>query len=178
MNFRFGVRVSEEDYVNYNTFVLLRSPYGKKQILSLRVATFAVFAIISLIAAFGENFTWVSLIGPVVILLVFQFFLTRFFAWSLKGYIRSMKKQGKMAYSPEAVLEFYDDTFVEITAENKTEQRYAGVERISIVDGNMIYIHVNNTMAYMLPFASFESTEHKDQFVEFIKTKCAQVDVY
>ena len=83
-----------------------------------------------------------------------------------------------MAYSPSAVLEFYEDGFVETTEQNKTEQKYTSVERISIVNNKMIYIHVNNIMAYILPIACFETEEQYYAFVEFMKMKCGIVDVY
>ena len=89
-----------------------------------------------------------------------------------------MKKNGKAGYSPESVLEFGDETFIETTPDNKTEQRYASIERISIVDNKMIYIHVNNIMAYILPLSCFETKEQYDEFFEFIKTKSANIDIY
>ena len=83
-----------------------------------------------------------------------------------------------MGYSPSSVIEFYEDSFVETTPDNKTEQRYASIERISIVDNKMIYIHVNNIMAYILPLSCFETKEQYDEFFEFIKTKCFNIDIY
>lgn len=89
-----------------------------------------------------------------------------------------MKKSGKMGYSPVAVLEFYQDSFVEITPENKTEQKYTAIERISIVDNKILYLHVNNVMAYMLPLSCFAGKEQYDAFLEFMATKCTYIDVY
>ena len=89
-----------------------------------------------------------------------------------------MKKTGKAGYSPESVLEFGDETFIETTPDNKTEQRYASIERISIVDNKVVYIHVNNIMAYILPLSCFETKEQYDEFFEFIKTKSANIDIY
>ena len=73
-----------------------------------------------------------------------------------------------MGYSPSSVLEFYEDRFIETTEEKRTEQKYSAVERISIVDNKMIYIHVNNIMSYMLPLSCFESKEQYDCFFDFI----------
>lgn len=181
MKYKFNVNVNDQDYLDYNTFWMIRSPYGKKQIKTFRIAIFVLFAIFISISLFFGGFSVESILGviPMVILLsLTQIFLTRFFSLSLKGQIKTLKKSGKMGYSPKSVIEFYEDAFAEITPENKTEHNYSAMERISVVDKKMIYIHVNNIMAYMLPLSCFESKEQYDNFFEFIKTKCANIDIY
>ena len=71
-----------------------------------------------------------------------------------------------------------EDRFVEMTPDNKTEHTYSAIERVSIVDDKVIYIHINNVMSYMLPFSCFESKGQYDDFFRFLKTKCANIDVY
>ena len=83
-----------------------------------------------------------------------------------------------MGYSPIADMEFYEETFIETTPDNKTERKYSAIERVSVVDDKIIYIHVNNIMSYILPFSSFESKEQFDAFLAFIKTKCETIDTY
>ena len=154
---------------------------AKKQIKTFRIIIAVLFAIYISISLFSGGFSLESIFGviPMVIVLsLTQIFLTRFFSWSLKGHIKTLKKSGKMGYSPESVIEFYEESFVETTPENKTEHKYSAIERISVVDNKMIYIHVNNVMSYMLPLSSFESKEQYDSFFDFIKTKCANIDIY
>ena len=43
-----------------------------------------------------------------------------------------------MGYSPSAVIEFYEDVFIETTPDNKTERKYSAIERISIVDNKVV----------------------------------------
>lgn len=181
MKFQFNVNVNDQDYLDYNTFWMIRSPYGKKQIKTFRIIITVLFAIFISISLFSGGFSLESIFGviPMVIVLsLTQIFLTRFFSWSLKGHIKTLKKSGKMGYSPESVIEFYEESFVETTPENKTEHKYSAIERISVVDNKMIYIHVNNVMSYMLPLSSFESKKQYDSFFDFIKTKCANIDIY
>ncbi len=181
MKFQFNVNVNDQDYLDYNTFWMIRSPYGKKQIKTFRITIAVLFVIFISISLFSGGFSLESTLGVIpmiIVLLLAQIFLTRFFSWSLKGLIKNLKKSGKMGYSPESVIEFYEESFVEITSENKTEHRYSAVERISVVDNKMIYIHVNNIMSYMLPLSCFESKEQYNNFFEFIKTKCANIDIY
>lgn len=181
MEFQFNVKVDDRDYLDYNIFWMIRSPYGKKQIKAYRITLAAMFAIFIFIYLFGGDFSRESLLGIIPFVIVsslIQIFLISFFKWSLKGYIKTLKKTGKMGYSPESVIEFHEDGFKEITSENMTEQKYSAIERISVVDDKMIYIHVNNIMSYMLPLSSFESKEQYNSFFEFIKTKCNNIDIY
>ena len=181
MKFQFNVNVNDQDYLDYNTFWMIRSPYGKKQIKTFRIIIAVLFAIFISISLFSGGFSLESIfcvIPMVIVISLTQIFLTRFFSWSLKGHIKTLKKSGKMGYSPESVIEFYEESFVETTPENKTEHKYSAIERISVVDNKMIYIHVNNVMSYMLPLSSFESKEQYDSFFDFIKTKCANIDIY
>lgn len=181
MKFRFNVNIDDRDYSDYNKFWLIRSPYGKKQIKTFRITIAVLCAIFILISLFCGGFSLESILAIIpliIILLLAQIFLTGFLSWALKAQIKALKKSGKMGYSPESVIEFYEECFVETTPENKTEHKYSAIERISVVDNKMIYIHVNNVMSYMLPISCFETKEQYNSFFEFIKTKCANIDVY
>lgn len=181
MKFQFNVITNDEDYLEYNKFWMLRSHYGKKQMLSFRIIFTVLLCLIILAYLFIGGFTVQSLISaiPMAILLVlFEVLLTPLFVVSLKSHIKGLKKKGKMAYSPSAVLEFFENSFVETTPTNKTEQYYTSIERISVVDNKVVYIHVNNIMSYILPFSCFSSKEECDSFFAFIRTKCQNIDIY
>ena len=83
-----------------------------------------------------------------------------------------------MGYSPVSEIEFYDESFIELTPDNKTEQKYSAVERVSVLSDKVIYIHVNNVMSYILPSSCFESKEKYDDFLNFVRSKCTNIDVY
>ena len=181
MNFEFKVNVNDQDYLEYNVFWMIRSPYGKKQLKDMRIMMTVLVGLLIFVSLFSSKFSAESFLGIIPMLLVLflaQIFLTKCFAWSLKWMVRALKKSGKMGYSPESVIAFSDDYFVETTPENKTENKYSVIERVSIVDNKMIYIHINNVMAYILPLSCFESKEQYDTFLDFLKTKCAHIDRY
>lgn len=181
MRFQFNVKTNDQDYLDYNIFWMLRSPYGKKQIMAFRVAIAIVCAIFVFASLFIGGFTFDSLLSTIpvwIVLLIFEAFLTKFFSWSLKGQIKSLRKSGKMGYSPESFIEFFEEGFSETTPDNKTEYKYTAIERVSLVDNKMIYIHVNNIMAYMLPLSCFETKEQYDEFIEFLESKCTNIDIY
>ena len=181
MKFQFDVNTTDKDYLDYNKFWMLRSHYGKKQMMGFRIVIAVIFGVYIFISLYGGNFTvdsFISVIPMAILFIIFELLFSSLFIFFLKGHLKSLKKKGKMGYSPSSVIEFYEDSFVETTPDNKTEQRYSSIERISIVDNKMIYIHVNNIMAYILPLSCFEIKEQYDEFFEFIKTKCANIDIY
>ena len=178
MRFKFNIHVTEKDYLDYNNFWQFQSPYGKKQIISLRVIFALLFGIAALATLIGGDFTIDSIIEATIFMVamaIFQFILPAFLAWSVKRQIKVLKKKGKMAYTPEATIEFYEEYFIEKTSERKTETKYTTIERISIVRDKAIYLHVNNVMAYIIPIKSFTSNEQFESFLTFIQSKCTNL---
>ncbi len=181
MNFKFNIDLTDKDYLDYNIFWMLKSPYGKKQMIKYRIIISVIFLAVIFLSLLVDGFTAEAFLGiiPYLVLLVLvEAFLNFFFVWTLKGLMKSLKGKGNMGYTPVAEMEFYDEYFLEVTPVNKTESKYSSVERVSVVGDKVIYIHVNNVMSYILPMASFESREQYGEFLEFIKTKCANVDIY
>ena len=182
MKFQFNIKTTDQDYFDYNTFWMLRSYYGKKQMTAFRIIIAVIIGVYILLLLYSGNFSLNSFIRTIpmaILLILFEFLLSpTFFVLFIRSYLKSLKKKGKMGYSPSSVMEFYEDVFIETTPDNKTEQKYSAIERVSIVDNKVVYIHVNNIMSYMLPLSCFESNEQYNEFFEFIKTKCSNIDIY
>ena len=92
--------------------------------------------------------------------------------------LETMKKKGKLPYTPESVLEFYDDHFVEITPEARNEMNYSIVERVDVVSDKAIYIYVNSIMAYIVPRSCFYRDEEVASFIEYLRAKCKNIYFY
>ena len=181
MHFKFYINLNDKDYLDYNTFWMIKSPYGKKQMLKFRVIIAVLCCLVSFFALFGGGFSsnsWIGVIPYAILLVLFELLLNPFFVWTLNGHIKSLKKKGKMGYSPVSEMEFYDESFFEITPDNKTEQKYSAIERVSVITDKVIYIHVNNLMSYILPMTCFESKEQYCDFLDFVRTKCTNIDIY
>ncbi len=181
MNFRFDVKLTEQDYLEFNKFHMLRSPYGRKQVVTFRTAIGVVCALLVVLSLVANGLSLDFLLGCIptaIVFVLFQLGLNRFLVFSLKQTMKNIKKSGKMAYSPESVMEFGEDSFSEITSETRVEQAYRSIERISVVDGKMIYIHINAVMAFLLPVASFSSEEQYREFLDMICKKCDNVAFY
>jgi hypothetical protein len=180
MNYKFNITLNDKDYLDYNAFVLLKSYYGRKNMLSCKTAIAFIGIIVVIISLFGSGLSLNSFINTIPTILVTILIIAlwnTFFVLTLKASVKSMRKSGKMPYSPESVMEFYDDFFVEITPENKNEVKYCAIERVSVIDCKVIYMHMNQSMGYIIPVA-FSSDKEYENFIEFLKIKCTTIDVY
>ena len=181
MHFKFHINLNDNDYLNYNTFWIIKSPYGRKQMLSFRIKIAILFAVISFLSLFRRGFSangWIGIIPYAIVFVLFELLMNPLLRWTLKRTIKSLKAKGKMGYSPVSEMEFYDESFVEITPDNRTEQKYSAIERVSVITDKVVYIHVNNVMSYILPLSCFESKEQYNNFLDFVRSKCANIDVY
>jgi hypothetical protein len=181
MKFQFQISLNEDDYFQFNKFHLFQSPYGSKR--SYRGVTLAgvIFLVIAFLLTLLKGFTTRAVVEAIPILLfsLLLFFYKPYLLFVLKAHIDRQKKKGKVAFSPKASMEFYEDHLVETTEENRTEQKYVSVERISVVKERYVYLHTNNIMAYIIPMAAFASKEEYDSFLAFAKESISEkIDFY
>lgn len=181
MKFRLNVNMTEQDYLDYNVFVMTRSSFGKKSMNRTKYVFIMLFITIIIFLLFvGKFSTWAFVsslpfaISTIYVLVFYKKIMIR----SIKKVIKNYKKDNKLPVDLNSVLEFYDDYFVETTTNMKEEVKYSAIERISVVDNKVIYIHKNNTNAYILSLSCFESKKQQDTFFEFINTKCANINIY
>lgn len=179
--FKFNVELSEQDYFEFNKFHMLKSPYGKKQLRSLRIIVALLCLLLPLSQLIEYGFAlegYVSIVLGAIILVGFQVFIPKFMIFSLKRNIKALKKAGKMAYSPSSLLEFLEDRFVETTESERTEKSYQTIERVSALADKTLYIHLTNISAVILPASIFESEEQYTAFLNFLGTKCSLIEEY
>lgn len=178
MKFQFNIDLTDKDYVDFNIFWQTKSRYGKKILTTLRIFLLVLCFIPTLSVVLDMGFSAESIIPGILWIIIIQLLLVPFFKLIAKIQIKTLIKNGKPPYSPHSVLTFYEDSFTEETEDNKTETKYSGIDRISIVENKLIMIHTNSVQAYLLPAICFGSDIKYNLFKEFIKTKCAAVDTY
>ena len=168
----FNVNLSDEDYVEFNKFVSIQSAYGKKQMRGLRIWVAAIMVLLCALSLWTEGFTedgWIACISYIIVFVSMLFLLKPLMLWLIKLQVKFVKKNGKLPYSMTAVMSFDEEGFSETTEEEKTEMKYFGIERVSVLPNRFIYLHKNNLMAYIFPYASFESKEQGEEFLSFLK---------
>ena len=179
--FRFNIRITEQDYTDFNVFCILNTPYGKKQIRTYRLAVAFIVAIAMLtVVILTDSYVTITAeaIALGLLLLVLELSVKKRLVSSVKRQVKLLRKGVKKVYSPFSAIEFYENAFVENDGEAKTQQSYSSVERVSIAENKVIYLHINDIRAYIIPISSFVSAQQYSEFVAFIKSKCALVEVY
>ena len=175
MKFKFNVNITQEDYIEFNKIVMSETPAGKKSSKISNLIFIAVCGILILFTLITSGFSGESFIvaGVLIIsfLLVHLTLNKTITNLAVKGTVKSLTKiKGKLPYSEHSVLEFYDDVFVEITDDNKTETKYSAIENI-FVNENLVVLFINSMQAYIVPTRSFESNEQKNSLVAFLNGK-------
>lgn len=181
MKYRFHIHMTDEDYMEFNRFWQYQTPDGKKIVRLTRLLVFSIFWMAMGIVLVLEGFTLLTLIIDVALAItsvVYQLLLKSILNMSLDRRIKKLKKSGKNLYSPESIIEFYDDYFLESVEENQSKRMYSGVERVIVAEGKTIYIREGLASAYIIPYSCFESEEQYREFVAFVKVKFAKVDCY
>jgi hypothetical protein len=175
MKFKFNVNITQEDYIELNKLVMTETPVGKKssKMSNLIFILFCVIAALVILTTYnfsGEAFIAVGVL-IIAFLLVNLTLNKKINNLAVKATVKSLTKiKGKLPYSENSVLEFYDDVFVEITDENKTESKYSAIENV-IVNERMVVIFINSMQGYIVTERSFASPEQKNDFVQFLNDK-------
>ena len=181
MLFNFNVNMTDQDYLDYNIFIALTSPYGKKNIIKARFIMTVPLVILCLFLLYRKGFptrSSITVLSCLLMIVISQLIYVPLLKSGIKKHINKSKKKGKLGYTPISTHEFYEDSFVEISPDGRIEAKYSTVERVSIVKNKVIYLHINYAVSHILPLSCFESKEQFEDFIAFISTKCANVDRY
>jgi hypothetical protein len=132
--------------------------------------------LISFSLASGGDWLPVLITGCVFLALsvAWQFAVKHFFAAIntpfLKLNIWIMKKSGKLPFSKNVSLSFYDGHFDQVTETAETKTKYSAIERVS--EGKAaVYIYIGAIQAFIIPLAAFESESQKAEFMAFLRGK-------
>ncbi len=174
MKFKFNINITQEDYIEFNKAIISETPMGKKLSKIEKIFFATLFCVLILIVLTKNDFSdkGFSMAFCLIIAFVIVLFLTKpINNIANKISVKSLTKiKGKLPYSENSVLEFYDDVFVEITDDNKNEIKYSAIENV-FVNENLVVLFINSAQAYILPIRSFESNEQKNSLVEFLNGK-------
>ena len=181
MRYVFDIFLGEGDYIDFNVFHVSRSPYGKKTHRGLRVMLLVMFAIPALLSFWEEGVNSTTVLYALLLVgfgLLMAGLLGKFFAFSEKSTIRSLKRSGKLPYSPESRLGFTDEGILEITPDGRLEKRWESMERLCTREGKVWYLYMNNTAAFILPVEQLRAQTDVEEFRRFLESRVPVVDVF
>lgn len=181
MLFQLIIDLSEDDYLDFNKFHSFESKHGKKLINKTRI--FFILAMVVLAALFMlvMGVTMFTVIYAAILLLftlLYMVFFKKILTHNIKAQIKRLKKIGKLPFDPVSTLEFYEDKMVEITASRRAEQGYNIFERICVVKDRYILLYHSSVAAYILPVAQIDTQVNQKGFVDFLSSKCTNVEYY
>lgn len=174
MLYKFECRTTDKDYYEFNKYHTTNSPDVKKSRFIGKLylpAIFFIMFIYYIIRGYDLYTISFALILFTIVSIIWIFSLKPLSLFFLKLHIKFMKKNGKLPYSDQATLEFFDDYFIETTENTKTEVKYDAVFKVRVNEPKAIYIYQNAVLAYILPFDVFNSITERDKFIEFIELK-------
>lgn len=178
MRFRFNCICSEQDYCEFSRYTLFETTQAKKNWLRQKIKGPIIILIVWLV------YMLINLIqhkGFMQSLLLFVFYTLWSLLWVVyiefvprilfKYRFDKIRKKGGLTYTPNSDLYFYDDYFVETTKEGKIELRYDALAEVCVNKDNGIYLFQNSSVAFVIPFSTFQSLEERAEFIKFIKEK-------
>ena len=178
MSFSFKTILTDEDYILFNKFTMQKTEYGKKSIRSVRTILTIVFLAIEIFIMISSSSALDMAISSLPLIAVFaliQLIWLPLQSASIKGTVESMKKIGKLPYTPNAQMEFKDTYFTETTELTKTASKYAVIEGIYVVKDRYIYIYTSQVAGHIIPLHVIPSLAEYNDFIEFLKGKCEKV---
>ena len=181
MLFQLNINLSEDYYLDFNKFHSFESMHGKKLINKTRIFFVLAMIILATLFLLVIGLTTFSITYAVLLLLftlLYMVFFKRILTRNVKTQIKRLKKVGKLPFDPVSTLEFHEDKMVEITASRRTEQGYNIFERICVVKDRYILLYHSSVAAYILPVAQINTQLNQNEFVDFLSTKCTNVEYY
>lgn len=85
--------------------------------------------------------------------------------------IGAIKKSGKLPYGRETLTQFDEDFVISVTDGIETKAGYTSLDKIGVGDC-AVYLFIDALLAIVIPYSVFETEEQRNEFLEYIKSKC------
>lgn len=176
-NMRFTFDLTEQDYLDFNIFVIQSYQFYKKQKKIFHI----LFTAIPLATGFVNwiftregRLDIVELVMFLVMALlsvVFYIFFPKVFdALNIRNVKKILFKEGKLNILGERSLTFEEDRLHHV---GSGEEAWIGYEKITkiMTSDQAMYLFTAPAMAVILPLRAFSSQEEKERLAEFLSSK-------
>lgn len=182
MRFRLNISIDDEEYIDFNKFNLLRSPYGsrymKKSIILISAcAGFIAFCSLLTAIMLSNLFLYIFTLLVAAFIGAYPVILRKVLTSKMEKYIHLHLENGDRIYTPNQAIEFYDDVLVSDDGKRQTKTQYNDIEQICVIN-RYVYIYSKQKTAYIIKTADFDSTEDYARFLDFIESSFENVDFY
>ena len=150
---KISVTVNESDYIKLNEYYAFHSRQGKKSLAVMRWTApvcAIVFIVFFAIRGISRELFIVEIVGLTIFAAVRFFSVSKRFRKDIEKNVKKLKREGKLPYTEEAILEFCDDVFIETTENSVKKIHYSDVNRIGSTDEH-IFIFFDAVQAVIIP---------------------------
>lgn len=168
---KFNITLNDQDYIRFNQKYILTSREGKRTLRMVRLVpivmcSLAVFCMA--IAGAERGLLITEIIGLTIACIVMELFTKKFLIWSVTKAALRMKKDGKLPYSPEAVVEFGENEILEDSDEMTITAPYRSIHRVDM-DDEYIFLFKDAMQGFILPIRCLEGREQEVR--EYVREK-------
>ena len=110
-----------------------------------------------------------------IISVIWFFVVKPLFMLVMKLNIKLIKKDGRLPYGKDVLIQFNEDYFIENTNETESKVKYEIIEKI-VCGMYAIYIYISSIQAFIVPFSVFENEEQRNEFLEFVNNKVGKTE--
>ncbi len=164
------INLRDEDFIEFNSYYILKSARGKRSVLFGRVSILIV-AILATVIFFAANANSKFILAEAIVLLAIGVIWFLFYPKMLKNNIAKrvikVRRDGGLPYESEVELSFLDDVIIEKTATTNRETPYTDFKEITQTD-KYIYLAKHTQESMIIPL---RCVEDKNAFLAFLKEK-------
>ena len=174
MRFRLDIAIDDEEYIDFNKFNILRSPYGNRYILKNAIVLSFFLGFIALLALFAAMLLsnlllYLFFFGILTFLGVYPIILRKLMVKKIEKNIRKRLANGEKIYTKKQTVEFYDDILISDDGKKTNKIQFSDIEHIFVIN-RYIYIYCKQRTAFIIKTADFDSVETYALFLDFIES--------
>ena len=174
---RFNIELDDEDYINFNTFLVFNTQAGQKAIMKGRLLGPAISLLVMVVLLLAKADKWL-IVTEFCFLAVFAvvtfLFYPKTIKKSMRKHILAMKKDGKLPYEAESTLEFREDEIFEIRHDGERHIPYSDIMSIG-EEEEYIFLRKGVQEALVLPKRCLEGKS--EELLAFVKARVTEKEL-
>ena len=181
MRYQLEIKLTEEDYLQFNLFQAFELPHSKKAMQKSRLTFLGVVVLLLAVYIWIAGATPFSIVYSLVMCLITTIYLAyykKLVARNIRKQIKKLCKTGKLPFDENSVIQFYEDRIVETAASSRIEKGYEALERICVLGDCYILLFTSSVAAYILPMPQVKAQIDMQDFLSFLSGKCDTVEYH
>lgn len=171
---KFDIKINEQDYIAFNKYYLRSSNVIKK---TKNIVTFAMLGLCAILVFMFFYFnSFDTLIVPIVESVIICLFIFAYLLYfrthginrSISNTIKRMKKDGKLPFEEESIVEFTDNMMHDKSKTTELKIEYDNIEKI-IKTNKYLFVFIDSARATIIPIEQLG--DDKDKVINLLQDK-------